>query len=378
MNKKGFTLIELLAVIIILSLLALLTSTAVVKLVKDAKSDLSSAQIELIKSAAETWGADNLSKLPLDGRCSYLTVKDLKDYGLLDSNLKDPNDNEKISDDLKIRIDTKLNETSGQLITSYEVNPKSVAGCMYGMGYKNGDVVYFNVSTGKSCTDYSEAQSATGINSGCMKFYVFNDFGGNTLNLLLDHNTTSQIDWYSGLDEPETLFYQLKIDTANWIGTQTPKNYEYYPDEYYEVPRYIIYYNEYKARLITTFEITQILGDKSWTPGGTNYLYFANSSIFSSESCTYGNTSGCKYRWLYDRTGSYCTDTGCLNNEINGLEYIGGYWTADDAQSIKDSAWCVKSEGVIGSEKKNYFSSGSLSNIGIRPVIEVSRDTFIK
>ena len=51
MNKKGFTLVELLAVIIILSLLALLASTSVSKIVKDSKSDLYDTQINLIKSA---------------------------------------------------------------------------------------------------------------------------------------------------------------------------------------------------------------------------------------------------------------------------------------------------------------------------------------
>ena len=63
-NKNGFTLVELLAVIVILSLLALLTSTAVTKLVKDSKEDLYQTQIELIKASAEAWGADNIYKLP--------------------------------------------------------------------------------------------------------------------------------------------------------------------------------------------------------------------------------------------------------------------------------------------------------------------------
>ena len=80
MNKKGFTLVELLAVIVILSLLALLTSTAVTKLVKDAKGDLNNTQIELIKSAAQTWGAEHLNWLPGDKECSYLTLSNLKDY----------------------------------------------------------------------------------------------------------------------------------------------------------------------------------------------------------------------------------------------------------------------------------------------------------
>ena len=94
MNKKGFTLVELLAVIVILALLALLTSTAVTKLVKDAKNDLSETQMTLIKSAADTWIADNINKLPSSGSCGYLTLEDLKYYGLLDNTILDHKNSE--------------------------------------------------------------------------------------------------------------------------------------------------------------------------------------------------------------------------------------------------------------------------------------------
>lgn len=142
MNKKGFTLVELLAVIVILALLALLTSTAVTKLVKDSKNDLSEIQMKSIKSAAESWGAENLSKLPDVGECKYLTLQDLKNSGLLDSNIIDPNTNEEISDNLYIKITTTTN--SGKDIVSYEVNPESVSGCtdaMFLLGDVNKDGV---------------------------------------------------------------------------------------------------------------------------------------------------------------------------------------------------------------------------------------------
>ena len=92
MNKKGFTLVELLAVIVILALIGLLTSTSITKLVKDSKNDLNENQILAIKSAAQIWGADNINKLPDSGECIYLTLKILKDNGLLD-NVKELNTN---------------------------------------------------------------------------------------------------------------------------------------------------------------------------------------------------------------------------------------------------------------------------------------------
>jgi len=126
--NNGFTLVELLAVIIILSLLALIASTAVTKLVADTKSDLSGTQITLIKSAAESWGADNLSLLPNANECKYLTLGDLKESGLMDQKIVDPKTNEEMSDELKIKITGTLNKFN-KLVINYEVNPDSVDGC---------------------------------------------------------------------------------------------------------------------------------------------------------------------------------------------------------------------------------------------------------
>ena len=107
MNKNGFTLIELLAVILILSLLTFLAVTSVTKVVRNSKEKLYDTQILSIKKAAESWGASNLSLLPEDGECIFITLRDLKDSGLLDENLIDPITNELMEDSLKIRITSK-------------------------------------------------------------------------------------------------------------------------------------------------------------------------------------------------------------------------------------------------------------------------------
>ena len=128
MNKKGFTLIELLAVIVILSLLALITSTAITKLVKDSKQDLSDIQMKSIESAAKAWGADNINRLPEVGSCAYITLGDLKEYGLLSSSVIDLKSSNELSNDLAVKIYTTAN-SSGNPIINYEVNPESVSGC---------------------------------------------------------------------------------------------------------------------------------------------------------------------------------------------------------------------------------------------------------
>lgn len=130
MNNKGFTLVELLGVIVIISLLTLVASVAVVKVVKDTKSDLSDIQIKAIESAAQAWGADNITLLPDAGDCIYLYLSDLQDYGLIDSDIIDPKDNEKIETSLKIKI-SGTNSSKGKVIINYEVNAGDVSKCKY-------------------------------------------------------------------------------------------------------------------------------------------------------------------------------------------------------------------------------------------------------
>ena len=84
--------------------------------------------------------------------------------------------------------------------------------------YTNGEVVYFNVTTGSKCSssDYTEAQSNTRVKSGCMKFYAFNDDGKDTVNLLLDHNTTALVAWETSDSD---ISNQLSSDVSNWNDT---------------------------------------------------------------------------------------------------------------------------------------------------------------
>lgn len=125
--NRGFTLVELLAVIIILSLLVLITSTVVTKVVKDAKRDISSVQKALIESAAKTWGSENIDKLPSEEECIYLTLEDLKNYGLIDSSIIDSNTGKEIPNDTNIKI--SATSSNNMPIYTYEVGSEDIDAC---------------------------------------------------------------------------------------------------------------------------------------------------------------------------------------------------------------------------------------------------------
>lgn len=89
--KKGFTLAELLGVIVILSLIALITVPAITDTLQNYKIKLCNTQLEEIISAAKTWGADNLVKLPSgEGQTKTVSLKTLSDYGYIDAVIQNP------------------------------------------------------------------------------------------------------------------------------------------------------------------------------------------------------------------------------------------------------------------------------------------------
>jgi len=76
--NKGFTLIELIGVIVILSLLVLLASSGVTKIVKGSKSDINEAEKLAIIRSAEIYRANHIRDFG-DDQCLNKTIQDLID-----------------------------------------------------------------------------------------------------------------------------------------------------------------------------------------------------------------------------------------------------------------------------------------------------------
>ncbi len=373
MNKKGFTLMELMGVLIILSLLMLLVFPRLINLIKSSNDTKDDITKNLIYLATENYIKERKNKyISINDRKYCITLKELVDNTDLTENLK-------LGDEDNI-VDTKSIQVTYQNKFLYDI--VDTEDCID--RYANGEVVYFDVDTGAKCSNYTETQSNTGVKSGCMKFYAFNDDGGDTLNLLLDHNTTAVVTWgtYSYEEKsdgtvalgviPGEVFTQLKTDTASWKGTETPSNYtvdqrgQYVVGNVYGDVYYTIDYSDYKARLITANEVAQITGNTTWNETtATDVYYFDSKTPTASSTCTSGNTSGCKYGWLYDRTSTDCTDNGCLNNSD---ARTAGYWTASSTAYGFGDMWFVVFTGNV-----EYQSVDFSDYFGVRPVIEVSK-----
>ena len=253
--------------------------------------------------------------------------------------------------------------------------------------YENGEVVFFNVETGLKCTNYNEENSKTGYNgidnrtgsqNSCLKFYAFNDDGGNTVNLILDHNTTATSLWNTNGDNttgPTDVITNLKNDTKDWKGTIEPSNYT----TGVEGRRYTINYEGLNARLITANDIAKITGNIGWYENivKSTTFYFDSNTKYESPKCNVaGGLDGCNYRWVYDRTSINCDERGCLNNSDIETQ---GYWTASAAErkSVEqihlDYCNGYTTYGVGDSARLSRTCPNYSGHYGVRPVIEVNK-----
>ena len=89
--KKGFTLVELLAVIVILSVIAVITVPIVNNLLSGAHQQAYNENVEAIKNAAYDWTLLNTSLLPdNDNESIVVYLGELKLSGHIDKNIKNP------------------------------------------------------------------------------------------------------------------------------------------------------------------------------------------------------------------------------------------------------------------------------------------------
>ncbi len=396
-NKYGFTLIELLAVIVVLAIIALIATPIVMNTIKKSQKGAAERSADTYVKQVEVAAAEErLSKnevlegeyqITSDGnlcRDKSASCSDDKKIKIEMSGTKPTSGKIKITNGSVDQSSSSM--TIGDYTVSYNSTKKTYEATEKGSTtsaktYANGEVVYFNVTTGEKCSNYIETQSNTGTKTGCMKFYAFNDDGKDTVNLILDHNTTATVAWNKTYKNdngsiinakgPKELLEQLKNDTSLWNGTETPSNYTMNQTGQTSNAKYTIDYSSYKARLITAQEIATITGYTGWDEkvSASNYYYFDSKTTSASDTCKEGNTTGCGYGWLYDRTRESCTTKGCLNNSDQETY---GYWTASSRAGRSNSAWSVRYDAFV-----NYDNVGIGYNYGVRPVITILKSKLI-
>ena len=329
-KNKGFTLVELLAVIVILALIALIATPIILNVINDAKK-------QAAKDSAYGY-MDAVEKYIVSSELEDKSIQD-RTYSVEELNSMGVSVKGSTPDNGTIKIESKTVKSYDIGIDGYVVSNGKVEKVSTTKSFKNGTAVYYNPVSREKCTGYTEANSTTGKNSGCMKWYVFNDKEGNaTVNVILDHNTTANVAYNStgSNSEMKEVKIALENDTKDWKNT---------------------------ARLITANEIAKITGN-TWFAGQDWFCLDTNQSDTTNWCSKAQGTS--EYVWLFDYTNG-CTSYGCNTSDSNTW----GYWTSTQYKINSTHAWLIQRSGdMIINEVNNS------SQVGVRPVITISKSNI--
>ena len=346
-KKKGFTLVELLAVIVILAIIALIATPIILNVINDAKKEAAKdsfyGYMDAIEKAIIVNDIDEEEGFPTPDSNGCYNLKELNKK----VNIKGTKP--KIADAAKVC----LKEGTTTRLTGVEIDEftfaydgKELTQTKNGTTedtknykfYENGTAIYYNPETGKKCTT---AVSTPGTNSGCMKWYAFNDDDkSSTVNVILDHNTTAMVEYNSAGDNSEMKEAKiaLETDTKNWKSDLNP-------------------------RLIEANEIAKITGHPTFDASKTGQSWFYFDSNNQTQTANASNKS--KYAWLFDYTDA-CTDYGCKKTDSSTF----GYWTSSPEKGSSIFAWRVISYGSLSGSDVTY------TDFGIRPVITISKSNI--
>ena len=214
----------------------------------------------------------------------------------------------------------------------------------------------------KTCTANDAASNVnakgalTGVNTGCMKFYIFDDSGDNYV-MILDHNTSGDVAW-NGKNRNTSMnevAIRLSEDTNGWVGS---------------------------PRLMDADEVAAIVKNTSWrksTARSTNYFYFGSKTTteYSSQNAA-EKIMQRRYAWLFDNLYQSINYGGSVednNQYIYGSNYgksnITGYWTSSPVTGSDTFVWRVTRDGCLDDSSANESSV-----YGVRPVITLSKSEF--
>ena len=184
MNKKGFTLIEILAIIILLSVIALITYPIINNLITDSKDELYDKQISELVRLSNTWVTKNITKLKMiDGYTYNLSFDELYEQGFVsDEQVKNPKTGQNLPGCMKVTFNSTNNGydvsydercTSSGEVALYEDNSGANKPVLFNnmkpIKYENNKWIVANLYSKWYDYDAKEWANAVVLNSGVTK-----------------------------------------------------------------------------------------------------------------------------------------------------------------------------------------------------------------
>ena len=201
-QNRGFTLIELIAIIVVLSLVAVIAFPSVIGILSNSKKNTSQIQKSEIIRAAKDWAIEHPKELPLDGQVLKVKLSELKN-GYLSLNVKNLETGAVLSNETYVKITNQAGKYEYE-VTLFDIPSKVEADNICTV---NGD---FNVSMLANVSDWAEILST--FSTTCPSGYSIQYFKGEEEVLgIQEEGTTSVI--YTFLSDNK-IYKRTKIVTV--------------------------------------------------------------------------------------------------------------------------------------------------------------------
>ncbi len=330
MNRKAFTLIELIAVIVILSLVALVVFPAVNSVIRNSREKAYENQIKTIVKAAEECSYENTAILPNEGKKTKLNLVCLTKGCVLDGvNVEGGYINE---DDIKDPRKTSKN-IEGCVVITYEATTNQTIKQKYKYEYRENCAAEIGLNTtGGWLLKNSNIENTNGIYKGQdVNNYI--NFSGSTWRILKVNE-----------DGTLTLVKNTEVTTMPWDNNQnvTDSNTLDYLND--------TYYNSLNQKKYLTNSSTCIKTEDNQC----SEAYTSKVTLLTYEDYKNANGINCN--------NETCTNDNYLSNYsiLNGAEYI----TNANAQVM------TINNGVLAGASSNQ-------KLNVRPVVTLKNNTKI-
>ena len=416
MKKNAFTLIELLAVIVILSIIALIATPIILGIIKDTKEQANQRSAKNYIDAVE----QAIVRKNLEGEYNpdecIINNGEVTCKGKFNPTHCEIKDGELNCEGvpLEVEIDGEVPEDGiivldkGKVTTNTLINFNGYSATINEKGKvvleKINHLAKENVkasdeitkTTGivpvvenRNITPGSEFKIKVNDTSDYLTFFVLSD-EGNYVSLIAEQNITSageftsepqdNDEWYVSSNSyrmniygPQTAYTYLSTATSNWTNIPIIKSLNYL-DEGYKGN----YNNGYKG-ITTTLNKQTGKYITTITPRSSNYgnpVTYENmrarlpyvSEITENTTCTTDNYWSCPLWMVNYLYGSYYS----TNDKVSSTGENWGYWTLSSHSSDSEEAFIVSRFGFVP-DGDVYDTS-----IGIRPVITVLKSDLLR
>ena len=371
--KKGFTLIEIIAIIILLSVIALITYPVINNLITESKEKLYEKQISELERLSNTWVTKNINKLKTEEGYTYdLSFEELNEQGFTsDKQIQNPKTGKNLTGCMKVKYNSNKNgydvaydEGCTPSGTSSEITFKNkILGVSNSNIVTTGDGLYSKTTSTGTTYYYKGAVENNYVKFADKVFRIVRINEDGTIRLITQDNVIRDQAFNSTYNTYDKMYYtnsEIKTAVENWYKTNiTDKGFDgkVASGNYFCEQAKVVYSTNYTAGSAT------VATKDNYTP--------------SFNCTTDGNGKGV----VSGKVGLITIDEvlfagGVIGNSSNFYLKNGShYWTMSPAGfyniSYNNAFACY-----VYSDGDTVYNSVDFT-FGVRPVLNLSADTLV-